>query len=125
MKNSSKQFLLLIATIFVAFIVGVFVGRINNPYTPLSSSNTAQNNKHTNDTKNTTETQHAEGKININVATAEELMLLPGIGTELSERIIAYRLENGPFESIEELVNVKGIGNSNFGIIKDYLTVGE
>ena len=65
----------------------------------------------------------AEGKININTADAETLAVLPGIGEVLSERIVKYRDEHGAFASIEEIVNVSGIGESIFNGIKDIIVV--
>jgi competence protein ComEA len=50
------------------------------------------------------------GKIDVNTATAVELTDLPGIGPALSARIIEYREEHGPFESVDGLINVRGIG---------------
>ena len=51
-------------------------------------------------------------KVNINTADAAQLEALDGIGPTLAQRIVAYREEHGPFASIEELDNVKGIGMS-------------
>ena len=48
--------------------------------------------------------------LDLNDASAEELTELPGIGRELARRIVAYREEHGPFESVEELMEVSGIG---------------
>ena len=48
--------------------------------------------------------------VELNTAAQEELMTLPGIGEVLSARIIEYREENGPFSSVEEIMEVKGIG---------------
>lgn len=64
------------------------------------------------------------GKININTATAEDLMLLPGIGEVLAQRILDYRKENGRYSSIGELINVRGIGEKTLNKISDYITVG-
>ncbi|MDI1471625.1 helix-hairpin-helix domain-containing protein [Thermodesulfovibrio sp. 1176] len=64
-------------------------------------------------------------KIDINTATAKELMKLPGIGAVLAERIVEYREVNGKFKNIEEIKKVKGIGNAKFEKIKDMITVGE
>lgn len=61
-------------------------------------------------------------KININTATKEELMELNGIGDAISDRIINYR-ENSPFNSIEEIKNVKGIGEKSFEKIKEHIIV--
>lgn len=57
-------------------------------------------------------TEQALKPVNINIATEEELIAVEGIGPTLAQRIVAYREEHGPFASIEELDNVKGIGMS-------------
>ena len=62
-------------------------------------------------------------KVNINKASKEQLENLPGIGSALAERIITYRNENGKFNSIEDLKNVSGIGESKFESLKDYISV--
>ncbi len=60
------------------------------------------------------------GQVNINIANAETLAnYLDGIGTVLAQRIVDYRMEHGNFESIEDLKNVKGIGNAVFEKIRD------
>ena len=51
-----------------------------------------------------------DGPVCINTASPEELETLPGIGPKLAERIVAYREENGPFTTVEELCEVSGIG---------------
>lgn len=61
--------------------------------------------------------------ININTATKEELMVLPGIGEIRAMSIIAYREENGAFESIEEIMLVSGIKEGAFAKIKAYIMV--
>lgn len=64
-------------------------------------------------------------KININYATLEELQTLPGIGPVLAQRIIEYRETYGPFMDVEELLNVKGIGEGLLDRIRDLITVEE
>ncbi len=64
-------------------------------------------------------------KININTAGEEELMTLPGIGPVIAKRIIEYREAKNGFKTIEELMNVKGIGKKKFEQLKDKVTVGE
>jgi len=65
----------------------------------------------------------AGGKININTADAATLDQLPGIGPSLAARIIQYRQENGPFASVEDLVNVPGIGEKRLADLRDRVTV--
>ncbi len=56
--------------------------------------------------------------INLNTATIDQLMTLPGIGQKTAERILEYRTKSGGFKKIEELMNVKGIGEKSFLKIK-------
>lgn len=62
--------------------------------------------------------------IDINTAAAEELKLLPGIGDALAKAIVSYREENGAFESLEQLMDVPGIGESRFAAVKDKICLG-
>ncbi len=64
-------------------------------------------------------------KININTATAQELLSLKGVGAKKANSIIAYRDEKGSFASIEDIKNVKGIGDKMFEKIKDMITIDE
>ncbi len=61
--------------------------------------------------------------LDLNSATAEELAQLPGIGEELARRIVEYRAENGPFEAVEEIMEVSGIGEGKFTALEDRITV--
>jgi competence protein ComEA len=65
----------------------------------------------------------AEGVINLNTANATDLESLPGIGKSTAQRIVEYRQKSGGFKKIEELMNVKGIGEKSFLKIKSRLTV--
>lgn len=64
-----------------------------------------------------------EGQININTATAEQLVLLPGIGKTRADAIIEYRTKNGNFKSVDDLTKVKGIGPKNLEKIRSYLVL--
>ncbi len=68
-------------------------------------------------------TDETNDKININTATKESLMTLPGIGEAKAERIIAYRQEHGAFSSIEEIMEVEGIKEGMYEKIKDYIVI--
>ena len=62
--------------------------------------------------------------INVNTATTVELETLPRIGPVTAQRIVEYREANGPFETIEDIQNVPGIGPATFEGLKDLTTVG-
>jgi len=61
--------------------------------------------------------------LNLNTATEEELVQLPGIGEELARRIAEYRALSGAFERVEDIMQVSGIGQGKFDAIKDRITV--
>ena len=61
--------------------------------------------------------------ININTATASDFEALPGVGATTAARIVEYRQKNGPFKKIEELMNVRGLGEKNFLKLKPQLTL--
>jgi competence protein ComEA len=62
--------------------------------------------------------------VNINSASVAQLQTLPGIGASTAQRIVDYRQKNGAFKKIEELMNVKGIGEKSFLKLKPVVTVG-
>ncbi len=64
-------------------------------------------------------------KINLNTATKEQLMTLSGIGEAKAEDIIAYRAENGDFQTIEDIMKISGIKEAAFQKIKDKIMVKE
>jgi comEA protein len=66
-----------------------------------------------------------EGKININTADVEELTKLPGIGPTKAQSIIDYRNKNGKFSSVDDLLNVKGIGEKTLEKLRNSVTIGD
>ena len=62
-------------------------------------------------------------KVNINQASAKELVNLPRIGAKAADKIIEYRQAHGPFAKVEDLMEVKGVGEKLFAQLKPYLTL--
>ena len=61
--------------------------------------------------------------INLNTATATQIATLPGIGPKTADLIVQYRQKNGPYKKIEEIMNVRGIGEKTFLKLKNRITV--
>ena len=103
---------------FLIVIVGVLVIRHQSPI--LTS------NRNTNETAEATSIDNviSNNKLNINLATAEDLEMLPGIGEVLAKRIVAYRTIHGPFDSVDTLLEIKGIVPTKLDTIRPYITVG-
>ncbi len=76
-----------------------------------------------NNTQNTESSSVDNGLININTASKEELMKLPGIGESKALKIIEYRSANGNFKAIEDIMKVNGIGKSTYEKFKDKITI--
>ncbi len=78
------------------------------------------------ETESRTEThveEESDGKIDLNTASLEELDTLPGIGPVLAQRILDYRAKNGGFASVEEILNIQGIGEKTYAKIVDLVKV--
>ena len=67
----------------------------------------------------------ADGKININAASVDELTQLQKVGPKTAERIVAYRQAHGPFKTIDDLKNVKGVGDKILELNKERITIGD
>jgi len=125
MKENKKLPLLLVLTttaVFICILIGTFIGRITAPYTVgmhPPKQNDAQIPSYTLPYQT-----NQTGKINVNLATEEELTMLPGIGKETAKRIIEYRTKYGIFDSLDELTKVKGIGEKAVEKLRPYATVG-
>ncbi len=69
----------------------------------------------------TAESSQPSEVVNINTASSEELQLLPRVGPALAGRIIEFREANGPFQTVDEILAVKGIGESSFEKLKPFI----
>lgn len=65
-----------------------------------------------------------DGKVNINRAGVSDMTRLPGVGEVIATRIVAHRDDNGPFRTVEDLLDVPGIGEGKLAAIRDYALVG-
>lgn len=65
----------------------------------------------------------APERLDVNSATEEQLQTVPGIGPALAKKIVAFREQNGPFESVEDLLKVRGIGERSLEKMRSHLTV--
>jgi competence protein ComEA len=67
--------------------------------------------------------QAADGVVNVNTASVDELMLLPRVGPTVAARIVEFREENGSFEQAEDLLLVRGIGDRTFDLIEPWIAL--
>jgi len=65
-----------------------------------------------------------DGKVDLNAATMEQLQQVKGIGPAIAQRILDYKQQHGSFKTVEDLLNVKGIGKSKLAALREVVTVG-
>ena len=120
MKGTAQKVLLAVTALFVTFTLAFFIGR---------SSVHAQITTERAPETLVRELTAAEAppeqpqKLELNRATRAELEALPGIGPVLAERIVAWREANGPFVSVEQIMDVEGIGEKKFAELRDSIYV--
>jgi competence protein ComEA len=91
----------------LAWAIVLCVGLVVAPLTALAQQGSAPSNE----------------KVNLNTATLEQLQTLPGVGPAIAKSIVEYRTKVGKFSKIEDILNVKGIGEKKFQRMKDRLTI--
>ena len=121
--------LLGLSGVFLAFVIGIFIGRNSVSGVLIIPEQPAAQEQHTLEDAQSTDSAQAEtskegGKVNINTASVSLLQTLPNIGEVLAQRIVDYRNENGSFTAIEDLMLVEGIGEGRLEQIREYITVG-
>ena len=117
MKKSIKV-LLAVTAACLCVMLGIFIGRNMLPNYYMKTYSSGQANAYQEADGD------AQGRININTASAADLTQLPGIGKTTAERIVAYRNLNGSFTSVDDLLNVEGIGYGTLYNIHDFITTG-
>lgn len=107
MKNI--KIILIVLTVALVFLnIGIYLGRA----------------QHDGDVSVIVEKKADEfGKIDINHAPVSTLCLLPGVSTTIGQRIVDYREQHGPYESIYDLLNVSGISEGTLAQFKDYIYI--
>lgn len=120
MKKASIL-LLMVFLAAAAFLGGFFCGRTSNH----SQVRVSQSTPTVPSTGSTApDPDEPDTRLNINTASALELSTLPGIGNIIAQRIVDYRQEHGPFQSIGQLADVEGIGDKRLEDLLDLITVG-
>ena len=116
------------AAAFLLFTGGWFLGK-QNQSAPYQVSTTKQEQQETTVQPEQSRPEKPDSllegeRIDLNEADLYDLQRLPGIGEKRARDILAYRQENGPFESVEDLTLVNGIGDGIMEELRDFVTVG-
>lgn len=125
-KNEQKVFLFLTVVLLAGVAVKAYKAYIAPPertmfdYTRADSLFLARSSVAADDSAGMAA---APAVIELNSASKEQLMSLPGIGEAMAERIMLHRQEKGPFRRVEELRKVKGIGEKKFAQLKPHIEV--
>lgn len=129
MKKQGIFLLLMLTFLFTGFVLGFFIGRntdhgdVRVSFLPDPTVLTQPIATTGQPASQPSVSPTPAGKVNINTATKEQLMTLPGIGSMIADNIIAYRAEHGPYQSTADLLLVDLIGEKRLETIIDLITV--
>ena len=127
MGRYKKLFVIPVVIIIVSlYLIGVNlinrIDRVDDIKDAVPASDTLKEEPKTEEQENA-EVEKIADKININTATESELILLDGIGETLARRIVERREEIGQFTSLDQLLEIEGLGESKYNRIKKYITL--
>lgn len=128
MKKQGTVIIMVLVLFFVGLSLGFFIGRnLSNPPVLVSmiDSPAAATEPIAQAVSQSPEQSATSGVlVDINTAGVQELTALPGIGNALAMRIIEYRQSNGNFQTVEDLINISGIGEKKLEQLLPYATAG-
>ena len=122
MKGTAQKVLLAVTALFVTFTLAFFIGR-SSVHAQITTERAPE--ELVRELPEPESAPEAAPRLELNRATQAELEALPGIGAVLAERIVAWRSANGPFVSVEQIMDVEGIGEKKFAEIRDSIYVGD
>lgn len=128
MKKAKLHILVTVTLVFAAFTLGLLLGRSSCRGSITLSVPAAMETAPVPSSDETQETSDSAldvvFPIDLNEAGADELMALPGIGQVLTQRILDFRDQNGPFKAVEELMLIEGIGEKKLEQIIGKISIG-
>ena len=128
MKKQGTVIIMVLVLFFVGLSLGFFIGRnLSNPpvlVSMIDSPATATEPIAQAVSQSPEQSATSGVLVDINTAGVQELTALPGIGNALAMRIIEYRQSNGKFQTVEDLINISGIGEKKLEQLLPYATAG-
>ncbi len=121
-KFSSKEILILWLAFLALLLLISYVIMFNSPKHDIKFTDTEIPEIST-ENISSSETEENDSLIGINSATSEELQTIPGIGPKIADSIIAYRDANGTILTMDELLEIKGIGEKTLETLKEYCKI--
>ena len=120
MKGTAQKVLLAVTALFVTFTLAFFIGR-SSVHAQITTERAPE--ELVRELPEPEPEPEQTPRLELNRATRAELEALPGIGAVLAERIVAWRSANGPFVSVEQIMDVEGIGEKKFAELRDSIYV--